>query len=553
MIQQSIEADEALIKEKSEELPDKYMNLGNAYLGDHKLNEAIAAFQRVIELRPEDAAGYYMMAYVIYITGNLQGTLKYRKKSLEIIRRNNPGQITQDEGTVLGSLGMVFSDLGQLDSARVYHRAALKIHREIGYRHGEALDLGNLGVGYSFLGQRDSALVYLREALKIDREIGYRQGEAFHLRHLGLMLRALEQPDSSRFYLQAALKIDREIGYRLEEAATLASLGLVFSALEQSDSARVYFDAALKIHREIGYRQGEASDLVYLGLVFHISGQLNSALVYHRAALKIHREIDYRKGEAESLCNLGLVFSDLGQPDSARVYLLTSTRIFIEIQSPTARLAFKFMNDISETMNQTLIARGDQYLTTAKLDSAETFYRLAWQDSREFFYSAGEMRALNRLSFLLHERVFRFLEAFEIDQQRQQLDSTDISILCDFAEKHFTTARFTEAETRLAELIANPDIEESSKTALRAIGIANLLALQKPAAVKPQLQQLVETVSAQADSFTVTWTFEGTKTFIRQSESLAPYRDWLLSLFAALEAENREAILVKLKVVQEQF
>jgi tetratricopeptide (TPR) repeat protein len=323
--------------------------------------------------------------------------------------------------------------------------------------------------------------------------------------------------------------------------------------LGQPDSARVYHRAALKIHREIGYRQGEAADLGNLGLVFSALGQPDSARVYHRAALKIHREIGYRQGEANQLGNLGLVFSALGQPDSARVYLLMSTRIFVEIQSPRARLTFTWMNEISETMNQTLIVRGDQYLTVTKLDSAETFYRLALRDSKEFFYSPGEMRALNRLSFLLHEQTFQFPEAFEIDQLRLQLDSTNNSVLCDFAEKHFTTGRFTEAETRLAELIANQDIEENSKTALRGIGIANLLAQQKLETVKPALQKLVETVSAQPDSFNITWSFEGTKTFIRQSETLTPYREWLLTLFAAMEAENREAILVKLKEVQEQF
>jgi tetratricopeptide (TPR) repeat protein len=473
LIQQSIEADETLIKEKSEALPDKYLNLGNAYLGDHKLTEAAAAYQKVIEQRPASYDGYYKLADVLYTKGDKEGAIKNYKKAITILQKQSSEVPTEDETYAIGYLGWIFGDIGKPDSALSYLQTSLRINRENNYQHGVANDLGSIAVIYSNLGLLDSSLFYHKSALKIHRDIQSQSGEARVLGNLGLVFRDLGQPDSAR--------------------------------------------------------------------------------VYHRAALKIHREIGYRQGEANQLGNLGLVFSALGQPDSARVYLLMSTRIFVEIQSPRARLTFTWMNEISETMNQTLIVRGDQYLTVTKLDSAETFYRLALRDSKEFFYSPGEMRALNRLSFLLHEQTFQFPEAFEIDQLRLQLDSTNNSVLCDFAEKHFTTGRFTEAETRLAELIANQDIEENSKTALRGIGIANLLAQQKLETVKPALQKLVETVSAQPDSFNITWSFEGTKTFIRQSETLTPYREWLLTLFAAMEAENREAILVKLKEVQEQF
>jgi tetratricopeptide (TPR) repeat protein len=52
----------------------------------------------------------------------------------------------RDEGAFLGNLGLAYSDLGQIEKAIEHYQQALAIHREIGYRQGEASQLGNLGI-----------------------------------------------------------------------------------------------------------------------------------------------------------------------------------------------------------------------------------------------------------------------------------------------------------------------------------------------------------------------------------------------------------------------
>ncbi len=54
-----------------------------------------------------------------------------------------------------------------MDNALKYLQDALKIHREIEYKQGEAADLGNIGLIYSDKGDLDNALKYLRKALEI--------------------------------------------------------------------------------------------------------------------------------------------------------------------------------------------------------------------------------------------------------------------------------------------------------------------------------------------------------------------------------------------------
>jgi hypothetical protein len=90
----------------------------------------------------------------------------------------------------------------------------------------------------------------------------------------------------------------------------------------------------------------------------------------------------------------------------------------------------------------------------------------------------------------------------------------ELPSLSDFAEKYFTTGRFAECAQRLTALLANSEVETETKIALRAIEIANLLALHNAAMVPGKLQTLINSLTAQPDDFKVTWTFNGTRHFI---------------------------------------
>ena len=96
----------------------------------------------------------------------------------------------------------------------------------------------------------------------------------------------------------------------------------------------------------------------------------------------------------------------------------------------------------------------------------------------------------------------------------------------------------------------HPSIEVSTKIALRAIEIANLLAMNNASLVPDKLQTLIDSLAAQADDFKVTWTFNGTKHFIDHHVQLAPYHAWLRQLFTALEAEDRQTALTGLQAVR---
>ncbi|MDZ7304532.1 MAG: hypothetical protein ONB44_20600, partial [candidate division KSB1 bacterium] len=155
---------------------------------------------------------------------------------------------------------------------------------------------------------------------------------------------------------------------------------------------------------------------------------------------------------------------------------------------------------------------------------------------------------------VLHEYPADYASAFTLNQNWLNRHPEDLSAQCDFAEKHFTTGRFAECEKRITALLSNAEIEPRVKVALRAIQIANLIGLGQTQQIPANLETLQQAIATQPDTFKVSWTFAGTKHFIRVEPQLARYREWLLQLFAAVEIKDgREAILAALQEVRARF
>jgi tetratricopeptide (TPR) repeat protein len=161
--------------------------------------------------------------------------------------------------------------------------------------------------------------------------------------------------------------------------------------------------------------------------------------------------------------------------------------------------------------------------------------------------------AYNRAGYLYHEALFEFPMAFLLNQRWLEQNPADLSALSDFAEKHFTTGRFTEREQRIALLLTNPTVAPRVQIALQAIQIANSLALSNSALVPGRIDAMVEGPANQSEGFKVGRSFKGTRHFISNNDTLTAYRAWLMRLFDAVEEADRHAILSALQEVRASF
>jgi tetratricopeptide (TPR) repeat protein len=151
--------------------------------------------------------------------------------------------------------------------------------------------------------------------------------------------------------------------------------------------------------------------------------------------------------------------------------------------------------------------------------------------------------------FLYHEQLFAFADVFVLNQAWVERHPGDIFAQSNFAEVHFTTGRFAEAESRLAALLAVPDLETQHAIALQALELATLLALKKESAIPPKLEALRAAIAAQPERFPFSRSFAGTKHFVSHHKRLARC-SWLIELFSALEKGDRTSMLAVLDTAQ---
>jgi tetratricopeptide (TPR) repeat protein len=239
------------------------------------------------------------------------------------------------EGVMLGDLGDIYRNQGQVERALEYYEQALTLARELGDRQVEAASISKLGFVYQHrLNQIERAIEYHELSLNIAREIGSRGSESINLDNLGNAYRALGQVERGLEYCEQALALAREIGFRQGERNALSSLGIAYRNLGQVERTLEYYEQALTISREIGNRGSEAIDLGNLAVTYQTLGQVERAIECYQQALSLAREIGNRHDEANWTHMLGELYKDQQNLPLAQQHLKQALAIYEDLNSP---------------------------------------------------------------------------------------------------------------------------------------------------------------------------------------------------------------------------
>jgi tetratricopeptide (TPR) repeat protein len=179
------------------------------------------------------------------------------------------------EGTVLGNLGAVNRDSGQVSIAIDRYEQALAICREFGNREGESIRLSNLGLAWGDLGAVSRAIDYHEQALTIAREIADKPQEASELNNLGLAYLRFGQMSKAIDFCEQSLTIVRELGDRYNESLNLSFIATARMIL--GEPCLTQFEEALRIAEEIGNAEARTRAAIGLTGVRLLAGQLEAA------------------------------------------------------------------------------------------------------------------------------------------------------------------------------------------------------------------------------------------------------------------------------------
>jgi len=200
---------------------DAHADLGAAFAQKGQVDKAMALYRKALEINPNYAEAYYNLGNALVQKGQVDEAMVQYQKALEI----NPNHAQAHV-----NIGSVLLLKGQVDEAIAHYQKALEINPNIAETHY------NLGNALLQKGQVDEAIAEYQKALKINPN--YAEAHT----NLGNALLQKGRVDEAIAHCQKALEINPNY------AQTHANLGNALLQKGRGDEAIAQFQEALRLN-----------------------------------------------------------------------------------------------------------------------------------------------------------------------------------------------------------------------------------------------------------------------------------------------------------------
>jgi tetratricopeptide (TPR) repeat protein len=156
------------------------------------------------------------------------------------------------EGTLLSNLGLLYADMGELDTAEQLIGSGLDIARKVGDVHHEANRLGHLGNIKLARGDVDGASALLSSAVELAVEMEIPALEGSWRMNLGTVRVLQGAIEEARSHYTRALTLAEAIGFRELMGQASANLGRLHEQAGEWDSARESYELSLSAYGSAG-------------------------------------------------------------------------------------------------------------------------------------------------------------------------------------------------------------------------------------------------------------------------------------------------------------
>jgi len=349
----------ATVKEDLETAAKSYAELAALYPADPDVQyrlaatlrrlgnqpEAIAAYQRVLQLSPGYGAAEIELAGVMWQAGRSEDAIRMLQETLGSGRFKDDGEAL---GTVHSILGNAYRDTAQVEKALENMQLSLDYRRRAGDKRGQVVTLTNLASLQEQAGAIRKAIAAEKEALAIAREMRDRARESFVLHNMGLTYSTAGDLERSLQAFRDSLHIEQERGNASEIANRLDKVADAYRLMGRYDDALVYLEQAKAQLAKTDAKQELAINQQYFGQVYAAQGRYAEALTAFQSALPVFQEIHQPIGIGMAHSALGHVYARQGRYADAWTSLQTALETYTklkaehdiaEVKAPLGRLA----------------------------------------------------------------------------------------------------------------------------------------------------------------------------------------------------------------------
>ncbi|RDU98387.1 tetratricopeptide repeat protein [Trinickia dinghuensis] len=261
--------------------PIYYNNLGNALRDARKLDDAVIAYRRAVELKPDYADAHNNLGNALRETGEAAAAVTSCARALEL----KPGY-----AEAYNNLGNALKDMGELDAAILSYGKAIAAKPAFAEAHL------NLGIAMQAKGHGDAALECLRDCVALAPQLAVAHDKlAGILMHRGDIAGAIES-------------YRRAVELMPDSAQSHNTLGNALNGAGRVPEAVPCYERAI------------ALDPILADAHHNLANALRRLGAPERALGHARRAIELRGGDSPSFHNnLGTILADLGEPDAALV------------------------------------------------------------------------------------------------------------------------------------------------------------------------------------------------------------------------------------------
>jgi tetratricopeptide (TPR) repeat protein/predicted Ser/Thr protein kinase len=325
--------------------PDVQYRLAATLRGLGQQPEAIAAYQKVLQLSPGYGAAEIELAGVMWQAGRSEEAIRMLKETLGSGRFKDDSEAL---GTIHSILGNAYRDTAQVDKALESLQLSLDYRRKAGDKRGQVVTLTNLASLHEQAGAIPKAIAAEKEALRIAREMRDRARESFVLHNMGMTYSSAGDLQRSLQAFRDSLQIEMERGNASEIANRLDKVADAYRLMGRYDDALVYLEQAKAQLAKTDAKQEVAINQQYFGQVYAAQGRFADALTAFQAALPVFQEINQPIGIGMAHSGLAEVYTRQGRYADAWTSLSTALDTYTklkaehdiaEVKAPLGRLA----------------------------------------------------------------------------------------------------------------------------------------------------------------------------------------------------------------------
>lgn len=268
------------------------------------------------------------------LKGDFSLSIQCFEEALALAERMDdlPGRVQ-----ALSELGLLFWNIGQIDSSTMSYQKALsltdetwpEVKKDLLYK----VDIATFyekGKQYRALSQYQDSITSFEQAVTLAQKINSREHLVKCFRHLGGTYWEMNLVDEFYKITNQALELAKDIHHRTEEGRCSYNIGHYYNDIPDYSQALKYYEDALLIFRETNNLSNESDCLVNISDIYIQLGNYEKALQKLTDVLFIDRQIDEDLYVAMDLNNIGVIYRKMGLQSGRSEDLLKALTAFEE-------------------------------------------------------------------------------------------------------------------------------------------------------------------------------------------------------------------------------